>query len=480
MNAFHYEDIKNLACSMPEDIEQRKAAGDLKGTARLIDRWLTRPDLPEVLRGKLRAERAMLEILPHDYPYSFQEVYSLVKKKLPDMTVKEFLDLQDAGRISWMFLNGEERFFSDTVDTLLDDPAMKERSCRLLGEPFVRYSPSRMCVQASVKRMIEKGEDTVRFRIRHSLRIKDEAFRPNEKVRVWLPVPKPCLQIEGSSIQILTTSDNNYVLAPENAPQRTIMFETSLSENRDFFVEYEYINHSVYHDLWRDEKNDLRGSERAAVDPLHHFSKEFYIAYLSEEYPHIRFTPFMRALANEITKDSDSPLEKARDIYLYITTKVRYSYMRSYYGVENLGEYAAVNRKGDCGIQALMFITLCRICGIPARWQSGNGVHDKDMGSHDWAQFYVEPYGWLFCDPSYGGGAWANGDEVRHRFYFGNLDAFRMVANDHFQRQFTPAPVFIRSDPYDNQSGEAEYPDHALRGWEFSAKKEVLEHEIKG
>ena len=53
-------------------------------------------------------------------------------------------------------------------------------------------------------------------------------------------------------------------------------------------------------------------------------------------------------------------------------------------------------------MQALLFITLCRMSGIPARWQSGLYATEFYTGCHDWAQFYIEPYGWVFADPSFG------------------------------------------------------------------------------
>ena len=85
------------------------------------------------------------------------------------------------------------------------------------------------------------------------------------------------------------------------------------------------------------------------------------------------------------------------------------------------------------------------------------------MGSHDWAQFYLEGWGWLFADCSYGGGAFRCGSEKRHAFYFGNLCPMRMAANRSYQAELEPALTGLRVDPYDNQSGElerigAEYP----------------------
>ena len=89
-------------------------------------------------------------------------------------------------------------------------------------------------------------------------------------------------------------------------------------------------------------------------------------------------------------------------------------------------------------------------------------------------RFYVAPYGWLYADPSYGTGAVRLGNEERRRFYFGNLDACRMVANNAFQAPFTIEKEHWRADPYDNQVGEMETGDRGLRYSEYERSKEVL------
>ena len=149
--------------------------------------------------------------------------------------------------------------------------------------------------------------------------------------------------------------------------------------------------------------------------------------------------------------------------------------MRAYSTITNIPEYAALNLKGDCGVQALLFITLCRYAGIPARWQSGLAVTPCDIGPHDWAQFYVAPFGWLFADPSFGGGELKSNNIDKWNFYFGNLDPFRMVANSEFQHEFDPPKKHLRHDPYDNQVGEMEYEDRGLLRKEYNVKWELLD-----
>ena len=159
----------------------------------------------------------------------------------------------------------------------------------------------------------------------------------------------------------------------------------------------------------------------------------------------IRFTPFLRSLAEEITGNETNPLCKAEKIYDYITTHVKYSFMKEYFLLDDIPEYCAINRKGDCGVQALLFITLCRIAGIPARWQSGLSATPESIGPHDWAQFY-RLHGWLHADLSFGGSAFRAGDEERRKFYFCNLDPLRMVANTEFRAPL-PKKKGLRADP---------------------------------
>ena len=121
----------------------------------------------------------------------------------------------------------------------------------------------------------------------------------------------------------------------------------------------------------------------------------------------------------------------------------------------------ATRLKGDCGVFALLFITLCRCAGVPARWQSGLYTTPLEIGMHDWAQFYVAPYGL----------------DYRRDFYFGNLDPFRMVAASEFQHEFDPPRRYMRYDPYDNQDGEAEYEDMPLLNSEIYTDQEMIEIE---
>ena len=189
------------------------------------------------------------------------------------------------------------------------------------------------------------------------------------------------------------------------------------------------------------------------------------------------FTPYLRELRDELAGDETNPIILARRFYDFVTTKVMYSFVREYFTIECIPEYCAVNLKGDCGVQALLFITLCRMSGIPARWQSGLYTTEFFTGTHDWSQFYVEPYGWVFADLSFGGSAWRLGNKERWNYYFGNLDIFRMPSTSEIQKEFMPEKKWLRIDPIDNQRGEFEYEDHGLRFSQIEVSQELLSME---
>lgn len=388
---------------------------------------------------------------------TYPEALAALRAEIPDLTEQEFLDLKDQGKIDWLYVNGEERYLDAFVSTLLlVNPLIRERAAghTAAQEPDVKKE----ALLQIIREVRDRKSVDCYFRFRAGVRIPDDIFRPGH-VRVHIPVPCICKQVK--SVRILSASSDSCVLAPEDAPQRTICFEEDMTENHPFYVEYEFTNHVDY------VTPDPAGVEE--INPA------LFAEDLSEKLPHIQFTPYMRALADRLTAGIDNPYLKAKSIYDYITTHVEYSYVRNYLSIENLSEYAAIGRKGDCGIQALMFITLCRIAGIPARWQSGLYANPHGAGMHDWAQFYIAPHGWLFADCSFGGSAFRDQDEDRRQFYFGNLDPFRMPANSDFQEEFIPPRNYLRADPYDNQRGEVEYEERGLHFNEFKASYEILE-----
>ncbi len=463
MREFETKELESLAMELPEEIQQYKLAGALDEAKESVGRWLKKP-IGEVLKTRLRYEQYILEELPREFPYTETEILELFQEKIPDFSVEDLKKLEQENLAEWIFLNGEKHYIHNLLRNVCDkDDDIRERAGLM-----ERITEDKRLLLAKVNKIREKKEVTETIRLRTSIRLKDEVFRPGMKVKVHLPLPAAWYQT--SDIEILDYALGKVTIDTERSSWRSICFEDTLDENRTFFVEYQYRVKSTYIDLWKNTEEGADDWQREGKD--WYLSEAEQRKYLTEQYPHIRFTPYLRALAAEIVGEETQPLKIARRIYDYITTQVQYSYMKAYSLIPDIPQYCARNLRGDCGVQALLFITLCRICGVPAGWQSGLYANPAYVGPHDWAMFYAEPYGWLFADPSFGGSAFASGDENRRRFYFGNLDPYRMTANHAFQQEFAVKKKFMPIDPYDNQSGEIECGERGFAAYEVETEKE--------
>lgn len=460
---------KNLAAltaPLPEDIEKLKWHGDFNKALRLIEARLEK-DLPEMLKERLRLEREIISRLPLQYPYTTEQAMELAAEKVGEFTVEELENLIDDNAVDWLFIEGERRIKDDFFDNLVKTRAdIRERVYdKSLLDDGIQEGILR---DQTVKKMKESGGLAYYFHIRTTMKLREDVVEQGKKVRVYLPIPLEYSQVR--NFRILYTSMEPFCTAPPLWPQRTVCFEAEAGKDNSFSIEYEFENHMSYTAL---DEPCAGGGKADGEKALSDGSR--LKDWLGEQLPQIRFTPFLKSLVMEVTGEETDPLHKAKLIYDYITSHVNYSFVRSYFTITDIPGYAASGQKGDCGIQALLFITMCRIAGIPARWQAGLYASPRDIGCHDWAQFYIEPYGWLYADCSFGGGAYRDGKEERREFYFGNLDPFRIPMNSEFGWQFTPPMRWHGNDPYDNQMGEAECEDRALVYGEFETLQEIVE-----
>lgn len=449
-------DWKYLKICLPDDIRMMKEVGDWDGALKMIDQRMERK-IPEALRQRLLIEKDILARLRREYTYSWDDAVKLMSEELTEFDPEELKFYQNEGTADWHYVNGKVYFHRRFFRTLTATKPEIRRKWKNLSADPVEEREQRIMAEVR-EEMRTKGEAAYRIHARCYLKIEDDAFRPGEKIRVHLPVPALAQQVK--EVRILNITPEPTYIAPENSFSRTVFFEEEPQENHEYSVEFEIVNRIPYVKLSEDEV--------LAEQP--DFETQ-------EQEPHIMFTPYIRELVRELAGEETNPLKKARAFYDFVTTKVNYTFMRAYFTLENIPEFAAKNLKGDCGVQALLFITLCRAAGIPAKWQSGLCAGPLTIGMHDWAQFYIAPYGWLYADCSYGGSAYRAGDTEKWNHYFGNLDPFRIIMNSEFQQEFDPPKKHVRHDPYDNQLGEAEYEDRGLMGSEFDADHELIEIE---
>jgi transglutaminase-like putative cysteine protease len=113
--------------------------------------------------------------------------------------------------------------------------------------------------------------------------------------------------------------------------------------------------------------------------------------------PFLEQTKVMKDTVAEIVKGLNNPLNKAKNIFKWVRKNMHYVYPPKKRGAEE----AFASRSGDCGQYSALFISMCRIAGIPARQKSGFHFTPENTGSHVWSEIYLPPYGWLPVDATH-------------------------------------------------------------------------------
>lgn len=471
MEPFELNEIAFQSAPLPEDIQRAKDFGDFELSRKLIENKLNKPQTSETLKKRLTIEKMILEVLENaqQYPFNEAEAAQLMKEAFADFDPQELLDIVSSADVEWIYQQGERcyhrRFIENLVKTRHD---YYERY--LFEEGNTIDNERQTELDDNIVEMKQATKRKARIRLKQSIAPKESLTSEEGPFLVHLPLPRDNGFIQNS--QVLDTKGNVAKIDAEEVIQRTIAFQTDDAEDLFFEVTHEYEIEAVYHDLFAlmEDKNFPKALSKE--------EKMKWQAELQEKSPHILFTPFLESLLSEIISCEMTLVEKAFHIYQFVTTQINYSFMREYCTIPNISEYCAVNQKGDCGVQAILFITLCRMSGIPAKWESGLYISEYTRGNHDWAKFYLPQVGWLYADVSFGGSAYRGGNEIRWKYYFGNLDIFRMPANDNIQIPFTIEKKQLRNDPIDNQRGEFETAERGFRANELLLNVTLLDFEI--
>ena len=106
----------------------------------------------------------------------------------------------------------------------------------------------------------------------------------------------------------------------------------------------------------------------------------------------------IQEIAEEI--EGETEIEIVKNIYDYVLDNMEYSIL----GRNNFGAIKAAQfGKGDCTEYSDLFVALCRARNIPARVISGYIVgFGKNSTKHNWAEVYLQQFGWVPFDPSNG------------------------------------------------------------------------------
>lgn len=457
--------VRSLAVSLPPELEKLKGAGYFDEFAEKAKNHLMRDNLPDIVKERILVEIHNAEIIKCEYRLSEKQLIAAIAKYAPGFGEKDFEKL--ALDTDYVFINGRKKYASLSVSSLFI-------TSKLLREwPGSTYpKDDDQTVADSRKLMKKNGSATVVTDIEYTCKVK-KAYADGNMLRIHLPYPNP----QGSGVKSIefVSSSQKCRIAPGTAPQRTAYFEADGSKTRDFSVRVK----TVFTETYMSYKDILEAGKTVTAERETELLQQVRASDLEEKAPHYVFTPFIEALSDMIVGKETDKTKIARKIYDFITHKCTYAYVRDYASIDQLPEYFGLRGRGDCGLQASLFITLCRYNGIPARWESGICTDGKSGGSHDWALCYFKGVGFRPVDPSFGGAAVRRGSKADNDFYFGNIDPYRMVFNCDIQEPFIPAKKFYRNDPYDNQIGEAETSLDMLENGEAVFGRRILSRIIE-
>ena len=408
-----------------------------------------------------------------DYPYGKADLLKQLKARIRDFRPEEFRQWLRQGRFDYRVIDGDTLFLYASVSNLFwRYPDIRAR--RTGGQTSAKFDRLLYRTAHEIRRRAEAGGQTLvmpkRFRATFTLTVRKNAVPPGETLRCWIPIPREYPRQR--RIELISAEPKPIWIDRADSPIRSVYLESVAQAGREtvFRVTVRYQTFGRYQKL---------NPALAARAPARDRSVQ---PFLQDEPPHVVFAPELVRLADSLTAGETNPLRKARRAYDWIVRNIRYSYAPEYSTIANLSRFTYRHRYGDCGQEAMLFITLCRILGVPARWQSGWFIMPGGKTIHDWAEIFVEPYGWIPVEPylgiytsRYAAGLFDSQKQELVDFYFGNLDPYRYIANsDHGQVLF-PLKRHFRSDNVDFQRGEVEWRGGNLYFDQFTYRLDVEE-----
>ena len=388
-----------------------------------------------------------------DFTLDEDAVRERVRKQIPDLTGAEFERWNAAGLFEHMVIDGRTLYFNRSPSNLfrLDKDALARRdpALRPLRDgPMESLNAHQRAIRDAA---LAEGRSSVlplRLRMTQKLSVDADAVPDGQTVRAWIPYPQ-ALPGQQEDIDFVASVPAAHELAADTAPQRTVYLEKPAQAGAptEFSVTYELTIFGQYHAI------DPAKVVAATITPE-------LAPFVAERAPHVVFTDAMREFSRRVVGGETNPYRIVRKLFAAVD-EIPWAGAREYSTISNISDYALHAGHADCGQQTLLLITLLRMNGIPARWQSGMVFSDGDYNNiHDWAYVYLAPYGWVPMDVTTGRLAADKGtgdDPSMEWFYLGGLDNWRIAFNQDWDRPFQPPKKHFRSDNIDSQRGEAEW-----------------------
>ncbi|TWI03558.1 transglutaminase-like putative cysteine protease [Luteimonas cucumeris] len=441
-------------------------AGHFQQAEARITQALTDSSLDPPARDALGFQRERMRRILLDLTLSRDDVEQRVRKQIPDLKEDEFAKWDAAGLFEHQVIDGKRLYFNRSPSNLfrLSDEALARRDPKLPPLSDGQMSTLNAHHREVRDQAIALGKSSVaprRIRVTQGITVNADAVPAGETVRAWIPFPR-ARPGQQEDIRFIESTPGNHQIAPESTLQRTVYLEKPAQPGQptQFSITYEVTIYGQYFDIDPDKVVPVEITPELAP-------------FVDERAPHVVFSDDLRLFSAQVVGDEKNPYRIAQKLFAAVD-KVPWAGAREYSTISNIPEYVRRSGHGDCGQQTLLLMTLLRMNGIPARWQSGMVYSDGDYWNlHDWGWMYLAPYGWVPMDVTTGRFDPASGLEW---FYLGGFDAYRIAFNDDYSREFVPAKQHFRSETVDLQRGEVEWSGGNLYfdQWDYDFKVKIL------
>ena len=442
-------------------------AGHFKEANAAIDSALAQPDMSAEARQALEFQRERMRRIRLDFPITEPEAKAKLRELIPDMTDAEFAGWKASNQLEHMVIDGVPYYFSRSVSNLFrvspEATARRATPATRNDGPMESANPYHDEALAQARATGKSSVAPRRVRVTQSIIVNADAVPAGEVVRAWIPYPR-AIAGQQENIQLVSSAPAKHVTAPESTLQRTVYMEQPAvkATPTKFSVTYELTIFGQVHQI--DPAKVVATGNSAELAP-----------YLAERPPHIVFSDDIRAFSKKVVGDEKNPYRIAQKLFTAVDS-IPWGGAREYSTITNISHYALHSDHADCGQQTLLLMTLLRLNGIPARWQSGMVYSDgKYDNLHDWGFMYLAPYGWVPMDVTTGQFKGASDPGVEW-FYLGGLDAYRIAFNDDYGTDLVPRKQHFRSETVDSQRGEVEWQGGNLYfdQWDYTFEAHVL------
>ena len=378
-----------------------------------------------------------------DFSLSFDSAASLVRERHPELSDSDILAFIDKKYMEAKTIDGEMRIHRKSPRNLelLNPDYNGGWKLRGASASDARISYVDSVIKWSEGKNELGGAHEVVYRFTIDVPY-HEALR-GDTLRVWMPLAH--VSERQPDVRILSTYPEEYIAStPEQSVHSTIYMQQPVAEGDtthfECVVAYEARGQYFTPDFIR---ANIKDYDR---------DSEVYKKYTAFEAPHIIA---LDSLARKIVGDETNLYKSSELVYDYIINRYPWAGAREYSTISCIPAYVVREGHGDCGQVGLLYISLMRSLGIPARWESGWMIHPGEKNLHDWAEVYFEGIGWVPVDVSFG--RYVNsGDKAIEKFYSTGMDAHRLASNLGVCGELYPPKKFVRSETVDFQVGEVE------------------------